>query len=365
MFEIQDDIAGRVASALKSAFLEQGVRQDARNRTRSLDAFDEYLTALHYDREMHRGGSEEVELIREHCERALALDPDYLPALVLLADTYLNRMGYRMSLEEVRPRAAAILERATELAPGNAGLQLRLVELRRISGDYVGALELYEAAWRAAPDEVHNDYATTLFTVGRLEDAIRVFRHNLERDPENFSIWFYLGAAHYGNRDVRAALAAYERSLVIVDGGFLADGVRATIAGTLILAGDHERARDVLDVCLRSTAEQIELETGLIACIQGMLGDPEPGCARLAEFEARAAEGHLDPQGPFWAALGVGDHDSALRWLARIVEEDAFPSVYFLTTWPMLDPLRSDPRFEAALRSRGLTVRGTAASAES
>ena len=358
VFAIQDDISERVASALRSAFREQAVRQDARGRTRSLEAYEQYLSALHYDREMHRGGSEAVEQIREHCERALELDPDYLPALVLLADTWLNRMGYRMSLDEVRPRAQAILERAVALDPEDPALRLRLAELRRVGGDYAGALELYEAAWREAPEEVHNDYATTLFTVGRLDEAIRVFRHNLERDPENFSIWFYLGAAHYGNRDTRAALAAYERSLAIVAGGFLADGVRATIAGTLILAGDEARAREVLEECLRSKAEQIELETGLITCIQGMLGDPEPGRAILTDFEARAERGHLDPQGPFWAALGIGDHDAALRWMRRIVEEDAFPSVYFLTTWPMLDPLRSDRRFDEALGSRGLLPPG-------
>ena len=356
VFAIQDAISERVASALKSAFREQAVRLDARGRTRNLEAFDEYLTALHYDREMHRGGTEAVEQIREHCERALELDPEYLPALVLLADTYLNRMGYRMSLDEVRPRARAILERAVALDPDDPALRLRLAELRRLGGDSTGALVLYEEAWHAAPDDVHNDYATTLFTVGRLDDAIRVLKHNLERDPENFSIWFYLGAAHYGNRDTRAALAAYEKSLAIVAGGFLADGVRATIAGTLILAGDDVRAREVLEECLRSTAEQIELETGLIACIQAMLGDAAPGRAILADFQARAERGHLDPQGPFWAALGVEDHDAALRWLGRIVEEDAFPSVYFLTSWPMLDPLRADERFDAALRSKGLVA---------
>jgi tetratricopeptide (TPR) repeat protein len=45
----------------------------------------------------------------------------------------------------------------------------------------------------------------------------------------------------------------------------------------------------------------------------------------------------------------LGDPDRALGWLRRAVQE-RYPPVVYLKTDPVLDPLRSDPRFQALLR---------------
>ena len=48
-----------------------------------------------------------------------------------------------------------------------------------------------------------------------------------------------------------------------------------------------------------------------------------------------------------------GDYGEALTWLDRGVEERA-PLLVFLNTWPIFDPLRSDPRFVAITKRIGL-----------
>ncbi len=45
--------------------------------------------------------------------------------------------------------------------------------------------------------------------------------------------------------------------------------------------------------------------------------------------------------------LGLGDKDEALRWLEQSYQERAGADIGWIRVDPLLDPLRSDPRFEA------------------
>ena len=49
------------------------------------------------------------------------------------------------------------------------------------------------------------------------------------------------------------------------------------------------------------------------------------------------------------ANVGLGEDEQAISWLQQAAEErDAM--LPFLNTWPLVDPLRADPRFQALLR---------------
>ena len=49
------------------------------------------------------------------------------------------------------------------------------------------------------------------------------------------------------------------------------------------------------------------------------------------------------------ASLGLGLHDQAVGWLEEGLEEHD-PIMTYLPGWADLDPLRSDPRFQALLQ---------------
>ncbi|MFT6010897.1 MAG: hypothetical protein ACI96P_001129, partial [Candidatus Azotimanducaceae bacterium] len=38
----------------------------------------------------------------------------------------------------------------------------------------------------------------------------------------------------------------------------------------------------------------------------------------------------------------------------RMIDEDAFPSMYFLKTWPQLAELRKDERYQGLLQKAGI-----------
>jgi len=354
IFAVQDEIATRVASALKSTLWETSLTHQAFNRTTNTEAYQAYLLAMHFDREMHQGGLEEEEQVRRHAERAVALDPDYVPAWLLLADVYLNRMGYRMPLEESQPLARNALNRALALDPDNPDVLLKLAELSRGDHEYREAAQLFERVRVLNPESPILDYATLLFTVGHMNEAIREFQLCIETDPENFALWFYYAAAQVGAGDLDAALESYEKSLVIAGNGFLSDGVRATIAGTYTLKNDLDTARERLTPCLKFNANRTDFEKGVIAGIQAMIGDHDEAISTVRELEDRAETIHIDPQAMFWVYLGLDDKEKSFYWMEQVVQEDSFPTIFFLKTWPMFDPLRDDARYDQLLEKAGI-----------
>ncbi len=356
IFEVQDQIAERVANALKSTLWESVVGDQAKRRTTNTDAYREYLLAMHYDRNMHQGGTEELEKVREHAERAVALDDKFVPAWIILADVYLNRMGYRMPREEAHELARNALNNAMNLDPDNPEVILQLAELVRGQQEYTEALWLYKRARELDNKSPHVDYATLLYTVGNLDNAIKEFEHCIDMDPENFSLWYYYASALLSRGETDSAFENYEKSLEIAAGGFLSDGVRATLAGITYLYRDQDAGHRILEPCLSHNPNRIDFEHGLIAGIQGLMGDKETAQRVADELEERAATEHIDPQALFWAYYGLDPEDKSrtFHWLGRIIEEDSFPSIYFLKSWPPLDDLRQDPRYTELLNEAGL-----------
>lgn len=356
IFEVQDQIAERVADALKSTLWETVIGDQAKRRTTNTEAYREYLLAMHYDRIMHQGGTAELELVREHAERAVALDPKFVPAWIILADVYLNRMGYTMPREEAHGLARDALNNALNLDPDNPEVILQLAELVRGEQEYSEALWLYRRARELDTKSPHVDYATLLYTVGNLENAIKEFEHCIDMDPENFSLWYYYASALLSKGKTKSALENYEKSLEIAGDGFLSDGVRATLAGITYLYQDQARGAEILEPCLKHNPHRIDFEHGLIAGIQGLMGDKATAETVAAELEQRAESEHIDPQALFWVHYGIDapDRERIFHWMAKMIEEDSFPSIYFLKTWPPLDDLRSDERYTKLLDEAGL-----------
>lgn len=356
IFDVQDQISERVANALKSTLWESAIGQRARSRTANVEAYRDYLIALHYDREMHQGGEEALNKVREFAELAVKKDDQFLPAWIMLADVYLNRMGYRMPREEAHAHARNALNHALELEPSNPEVLLKLAELARGDHEYGRALTLYRRARDAEPNTPSVDYATLLYTVGHLEPALKEFQDCIKLDPENFSIRYYYACALLSNGETEASLNNYEKSLQVAGTGFLSDGVRATLAGITFLYGDKAAVNDIFAPCLNHNPDRIDFEKGLIAGIQGLMGDKQTAGRIAEELESRALQEHIDPQALFWVYYGldIPDGDRLYHWMNRMVEEDSFPSMYFLKTWPPLSALRPDARFQSLLKKAGV-----------
>lgn len=160
VFEFENDIATQIAAALQTRLLPDEAARVARVPTRSPDAYQRYLKAIHHADKVMRSSTarapartarEAEALFRE----AIALDPGFALAHAGLAElemhAYRNAILDRATMAESAHAAAAT---ALRLDPG-------LSEAHRAMGyvlyytrlDYDGALERFRRAEELAPND--------------------------------------------------------------------------------------------------------------------------------------------------------------------------------------------------------------------
>ena len=91
------------------------------------------------------------------------------------------------------------------------------------------------------------------------------------------------------------------------------------------------------------------LGQGWLGWALGLVGQRQEALTILGDLERRRSESYVGGTLLAWVCLGLGDHDQAISWLERAVEErdGLYP---WLNALFVFDPLRSDPRFGALLR---------------
>ena len=87
----------------------------------------------------------------------------------------------------------------------------------------------------------------------------------------------------------------------------------------------------------------------ILADVYGLAGQRTEALKLIGELKATAQHHHVS--GFFFAQAyaGLGDLEQALTWLESAYEDrDQF--MVFINCYPGLDPLRSEPRFQALVR---------------
>jgi adenylate cyclase len=82
IFELQDEVASRVAGAIEPKLRRSEIERATRKPTESLDAYDLYLRALAQFHKYTADGMREAIVV---LKRALVLDPSYAPAAAMIA----------------------------------------------------------------------------------------------------------------------------------------------------------------------------------------------------------------------------------------------------------------------------------------
>jgi len=127
---------------------------------------------------------------RRAYERALELDPKYVPALINLGNLHYGAG---------RPdEARACFERAIEQEPGNAKARFNLANVLHDRHEYQAALIVYRDAAALAPDfaDAHFNLALTCEQLELVEEAQRHWRRYLDLDPTGG--WAAIAREHLG-----------------------------------------------------------------------------------------------------------------------------------------------------------------------
>ena len=245
VFQVQADIAARVAQALDVALGANERRELGERPTSNLAAYDAYLKAEESDA---IAGGDPIDLRRaiQYYEQAIALDSTFAVAYARLAQA--QALLYANSVPDPRLAEAArrSAERAVDLAPDRPEPANALGRYHStITGDEDRAQEVFAAALRKWPNDgdLLAGVATSEMSLGRWEDALRHFGQALQVDPRSVDNARRYARALLFLRRYDEALPAADRAIALAP---TATQLYQTKAMIYLGRGDLEAARGVI-----------------------------------------------------------------------------------------------------------------------
>jgi serine/threonine-protein kinase len=336
IFAIQDEITQAIADALRVKLSPQA--ETAPHRAPNLRAYEAYQRARD---QWFRGTPEALARLKEYVEQAIAIDPEFALAHLLLGGHYTMQanLGIQPALEAV-PRARVAIREALRIDPNLPearallaccyGMEYEWSEAERHWRMVVGRepvsrdirfwygnhyllpscrfAEAVDAEMQGVREDPLNHlyrhhFAVALRHAGRLDDAVAELRRILEVD-ENFGLAVHsLGAVLAQQGHLEEALVLSERAYALTPWRSVAAG---QLAGLAASAGDTGRAATLLDALRSGKLAGAPAGLALYHALQG-----EPDLA--AEWAGRAIDeryphavfslGPLLRPTPAWPAL--------------------------------------------------------------
>jgi TolB-like protein len=219
VFQVQADIASRVASALDVAMGDSARQQLSERPTQSVAAYDDYLRGRSYEQRARLNVEpRSMEIARQMYQQAIARDSGFALAWAGLSATYLYLYERDRTDTTRRASARAAAERALALAPGSADTHAAM-------GDYFWSAEddqsrgmaEYTAALRidGKNPQLLESIAWNQFWRGRRDSAVVNMQRATALDPR--SAERALSAANVLALTARYedAVSAYDRAIAL------------------------------------------------------------------------------------------------------------------------------------------------------
>ncbi len=340
IFGLQDEISEAIAAELKLKLVPQ------RSRVTSIAAYHDYLKGLYHQQRYSQDGLEKA---KKFFDQAIAEDPDYAQAYAGLAAHYYSLALLAIKrMTDVAPLARSAAEKALKIEPS-------VNEAHSILGGVAACLD---HDWKSAERHFQNGLSMetvspmvrvryALFFLawwGRYDEAREQFEQALETDPLSMIVHFGLVMSHYWKRDYQRAIEIARRGLEINSNFFF---VQFTMGMAELQAGS---LRDAI-ACFEKTLEiapWYSLTAGFLAAAYARAGNRDDAERLIGKYRELSERTYVPAScfAVYYASLG--DADKAFEFLeAGLTERD--PHLLNIKGEPLLDGLRSDPRYERLL----------------
>jgi TolB-like protein/tetratricopeptide (TPR) repeat protein len=259
VFQVQTDIAGRVAEALDIAMGTAERRTLAARPTASIEAYDAFLKGEEVSARMSTVNPVAVRRAAGYYEQAVALDSAFAIAWAQLSRAYSQLYGTGSPSAEGARLAQAAAERALALGKGAAGHLAMGDYHATVAGDFRRALDEYAAGRRLAPNDAELLAAAALAeqSAGRWEESLQHLEQASRIDPRSVLTVRRLTRAYLFLRRYPEAREAGERALRVAPTSL---DVIESSAMVFLAQGDLAGARAVL----ATAASRVET-TALVA----------------------------------------------------------------------------------------------------
>jgi eukaryotic-like serine/threonine-protein kinase len=251
VFQVQGEIAGKVARALDVALGESERERIEVRPTRNLAAYDAFLRGEEASDRMSTFDPPAIARAAAAYEQAVALDSTFAPAWARLSQARSNIYTNGVPTPAGADQARRAAERALALAPDRPEGRLALGDYyTQVLTDYPKALEQYTLGQRVAPTnaELLTSAALAEQAVGRWEAALEHLQRAQSLDPRSPSTARRLAVTLLWLRRYPEALAASDRAVGLAPTNL---SILEGKALNYLAQGDLAGAREVLRAPVR------------------------------------------------------------------------------------------------------------------
>jgi adenylate cyclase len=317
IFALQDEISEAIVKALKLKLLPEEKKAIEQRGTDNAEAYNLYLMARQHYATGIVSEVRRCDTVVRLCRAAIDLDPNYARAWALLATAQRHRLHSAGEGDNGLKAATRALELDANLAEAHAARGGYLL----LSGDLDGAQAEIEHALRLDPEsvDVNREAARLLFHQRRLEDAIQY----------------------------------WEKVSTLVETDYASGGLLITCHTAL---GDMDSVRRVAQRTLgraeKAIAQEADNGSAMAAAFTCLLALGETD--RAQEMARRAVL--IDPDNLIMRynlacdlVMSLRDFETALEFLSPVLKKTGRENLEWMKLDPDMDPLRSDPRFQAMI----------------
>jgi DNA-binding winged helix-turn-helix (wHTH) protein/Flp pilus assembly protein TadD len=343
---LEDEMVKRIANWMSIHISGETKVRPPRTDTESPQAHQFYLEGRYFwNKRTEEGLRRGIECF----QKATTADVQYALAYAGLADSYVWLGTYGVGPTfQAYPVAKAAALKALQLDDSLAEPHASLgIVYFYYEWDWSKAEHEFQRAITLNPNYAlaHSWYALNLGAMGRYEQALSQVRQAQALDPLSLQINTVAGRILYFFRQYDRSIDAY-RKVIDLEPRYARAHTRLGI--TYAAAGAFEDAIHEFEESQRLSCLDPYL-AGHVGHAQARSGNTRKARKLIEELTQNSRGGYVHASSVALIWIGLGKLDQALEWIAKAYQTRCSDMVYAKTE-PLLDPLRSDPRFAALLQ---------------
>jgi eukaryotic-like serine/threonine-protein kinase len=348
VFDVESKVAKMVADTLQAKLTGSENRAISAQPTDNPVAYEDYLKGRYF---WNKRTGNDFKAAISYFQRAIENDPNFASAYAGIADTCVLLPAFTWAAsQDALPKAKVAAQKALQLDDTLAEAHTALaMVLRAYDFDYNQAAVEFKRAIELNPNyaPAHYWFGTHVLSVlGRFDEAIAEVKRAIELDPLSLVANVDLGTTYIYARRFDDAIDQLRKAIELDDNFYYAHyelGTALECKGQIDAAiAEYEKAHRLNDDPIVSS---------LLGRAYAMGGRRDQALNLLSQLKNESARRYVPPEGFAYIYLGLGDKEEALRWLEKDFRDRDGWNIGFIKVDPMLDPLRSDPRFEKLVAS--------------
>jgi serine/threonine-protein kinase len=349
LFEVQDEIAREITEKLRLKLSPADKGRLKKRHTKSVEAYYLYLKGRYF---WYKRTEEALRKGIEFFNQAIEEDPSYAAAYDGLSDSYaLLALRGLIPPKEAFLKAKATAKKALEIDDTLGEAYASLAHIRLHDWDWAGLEEEFKRALKLNPGHViaYHWYSEYLMAMDRTDESIAIVKQAQEIDPLSPVVGITLAFAYYMARKYDQAIEQFRKALELDPHLFLP---HYRLGSIYSLKGLHGEAIEEAQKAVTLSGRSSETLAGL-GQAYAAAGSNEELQPVLDELNKQSEDRYVSPYYMAKIFASLGERDQAFTWLEKAYQERN-PDFIELKVEPLLDPLRSDARFEDLLRRVGL-----------